>query len=67
MTKTRRHFKQVLSLKDRLIAWAQGVRETADQLAPGPDRETMLQKARRAEASAHFEDWVNSPGLRPPT
>jgi len=62
----RRRFKQVTTLKERLIIWANEVREKANQLAPGPEREGLLKKARQTDTASHIEDWANSYGLRPP-
>jgi hypothetical protein len=53
-------------LRDRLTAWAEGLRNRAQQLARGPERDGMLKKARQAETRAHLVDWANSPGLKPP-
>jgi hypothetical protein len=64
--KGRRRFKQTGSLKDRLTAWAEGLRNRAQQLEPGPERDAMLKKARQADTRAHLVDWANSPGLKPP-
>jgi hypothetical protein len=64
--KGRRRFKQKGSLKDRLTAWAEGLRNRAEQLEPGPERDGMLKKARQADTRAHLVDWANSPGLKPP-
>jgi hypothetical protein len=62
---TRRRFKTA-SFKDRLAEWAKKFRDQADQLRPGPERDALLKKARRADTAAHLEDWANSPGLQPP-
>ena len=62
----RRRFKQTLSLQDRLAAWATEVREQADALPPGPERDALLKKVSRADAASHLQDWANSPGLQPP-
>jgi hypothetical protein len=64
--KRRRRFKQTGTLKDRLTEWAEGLRNRAQQLEPGPQREDLLKKARQAETRAHLGDWANSPGLKPP-
>ncbi len=61
----RRHFRQTISLKDRLISFAQEARERA-RLLTGAERDALLKKARQADTAAHIEDWVNSPGLQPP-
>jgi hypothetical protein len=62
----RRRFKQTISLKDRLIAFAKDARDRAAQLAPGMEREDLLKKARLADTASHIDDWANSPGLQPP-
>jgi len=59
--KTRRRFKQVTSLKERLNVWAETARRR-----PGPERDALLQRANQAENAAYIEDWVNSPGLQLP-
>jgi hypothetical protein len=63
----RRRFKQTESLPDRLKKWSDGVLEKANQLPPGPERDELLKKVRHAETASHLEQWVNSPGLQPPT
>jgi hypothetical protein len=65
--KKRSRFKQSQSLKDRLASFAKGVKEKASRLPPGPEKEELLRKARRADAASHLDEWVNSPGLQPPT
>jgi hypothetical protein len=56
-----------LSHQDRLSAWANEVREQADQLPPGPERDMLLMKAKQAHtASSYLNEWVNSRGLEPP-
>ena len=67
MTKTRRRFKQAHSLQDRLAAFAQDARERAAKLAPGRIKDDLLRKARQADIATHLDEWVNSPGLQPPT
>ena len=62
----RRRFKQNMSLRDRLAAWAEQVREQAKKLPPGPEREAQLKRACQADVAAHLDEWANSPGLQPP-
>ena len=62
----RRRFKQTTPLKDRLTAFAEEARQKATELPPGPERDEMLKKARRADTASHLDAWVNSPGVRPP-
>jgi len=62
----RRRIKQQLTLRDRLAAWAKQVQEQATALPPGPERETLIKKARQADVACHLDDWARSPGLQPP-
>jgi hypothetical protein len=66
MQQQRRRFKQEISLQDRIVEWANGVRAEAAAMLPGPDRDELLKKVRQAETAMHLDDWANSPGLRPP-
>ncbi len=65
--KKRRRFKQTTTLKERLAAFAEDVREQASTMPPGPEREDLLKRASRADTAAHIDDWVNSSGLQSPT
>lgn len=47
----RRRFKQQLSLEDGLAAFAKTAREVAALLPPGAEKDEMLRKASRADAS----------------
>lgn len=62
----RRRFKQTKSLKDRLLEEAQNLRQRANLLPYGSVRDATVKKARQAEAAAHMDEWLNSPGLQPP-
>jgi hypothetical protein len=66
MTSRRRRFKQVISLQDRIGEWANNLRAQAAQLPPGPERDGLLKKVRRAEAAMHLDDGGNSSGLQSP-
>ena len=63
----RRRFKQPTSLKDRLAAWAEEVREQAAQLPPGPERDSLLKKLSQAATASFMDDWAASPDQQPPT
>jgi hypothetical protein len=60
-------FKQSKPLNERLLLEAQSLREQARLLTIGPVRDAALKKARQAEAAAHMDDWLSSPGLRSPS
>jgi hypothetical protein len=62
----RRRFKQSLSLEERLSQEAIRLRQQAEALPRGPEREQLLRKARQAETGSHMSEWLRSPGLRSP-
>lgn len=45
---------------------AEEAREEAKKLPVGRARDAMLKKARQLENACHMNDWISSPGLRPP-
>lgn len=65
--KKRRRFKQSSTLQDRLADEAERLRAQADDLPPGPERETLLRRALQDETAIRIEAWLQSPGLRPPS
>jgi hypothetical protein len=62
----RRRFKQIQSLEQRLAEEAKRLREQAELLPHGDQREAVEKKARQAETGSHISDWLRSPGLRAP-
>jgi hypothetical protein len=62
----RRRFKQIHSLEARLTEEAKRLREEAKLLPPSAERDEMIRKARQAETASHMNEWLTSPGLRPP-
>jgi len=58
--------KQTTTLEERIIKMARALREEAELLPHGPVRDAALRRARQAEAGAHINDWLRSPGLQPP-
>jgi hypothetical protein len=62
----RRRFKNVLSFPDRLTNEADRLRKEAEAAPHGPERDALLKKARQADVAAHMDEWLSSPGLRPP-
>ena len=47
----RRRFKQTVSLQERLVAFANELREKAAVIPPGPERDDLLDRASQADAS----------------
>jgi len=64
---TRRRFKQIKTLSERLADEAARCREEARTLAPGRRREMLLRRARQDEMAMQVDAWLQSPGLRTPT
>lgn len=62
----RRRFKQSSSLKERLFSFAKEMRARASQLAPGPEKDELIRRARQADTASHLDEWANSSGLQPP-
>ncbi|EJN15813.1 hypothetical protein PMI42_00578 [Bradyrhizobium sp. YR681] len=62
----RRRFKQTQTIEERLAVEAEGLREQANKLPHGAEREALLRKARQAETGSHMSEWLRSPGLQPP-
>ena len=67
MSEQRWRFKQTKSLQERLSEEAARQRGQAKLLEPGAVRETLLRRARQADTASHIDEWLRSPGLRPPT
>ncbi|MBB4422299.1 hypothetical protein GGD66_000825 [Bradyrhizobium sp. CIR48] len=66
MTERRRRVKQTLSLEERMAEQAANLKERANRLPAGREREDLLKRARVAETGARINDWISSPGLQPP-
>ena len=54
-------------MKERLLKIAGEARRAALILPPGRQREMLLTKAQQTETAAQIDEWLSSPGLRPPT
>lgn len=67
MIKRRRRFKHTQPLLERLAEEAEHLQKAADTLPPGSQRDAVLRKIRLNETALHMTEWLNSPGLKPPT
>jgi hypothetical protein len=63
----RRRFKQTAALETRLEEEASRLRAQAVEMPPGHEREIVLQKLRKIQMTCGLTDWINSPGLQPPS
>ena len=66
MPRKRNRRKNTTSTSERLLEAAAEARSQASLLPPSPLRRELLHKAREAETAAHINEWLTSPGLRPP-
>jgi hypothetical protein len=63
----RRRFKQTQSLEKRLAQQAIKLRHQADCAKTPLVRDRLIRMARHFETASHMNEWLASPGLRPPT
>ena len=63
----RRRFKNTLTFPDQPANEAERCRQEAETKPPGLERDHLLREACHAETAAHIEEWISSPGLKPPT
>jgi hypothetical protein len=59
-----RAFKQILTLPERLLLFAQRGREQAQAMSAGKDRDNILQKVRQAEAAIDIEECLRFPAIK---
>jgi hypothetical protein len=55
-----------LPFEQRLEQEAHCVKERAKSLPHGRERELLSRKARQLETTLHINEWLSSPGLKPP-
>jgi hypothetical protein len=67
MTKSRKRVKHIATFEKRLAQEALKLKEAAKKHPNGSKaREVLLRRARQAETASHINQWLSSPGLRPP-
>ena len=62
----RKRVKQETSFHDRLKLFSDELKAKAATLRPGPERDEILKRARRADTASHIDQWANSVGLQSP-
>jgi hypothetical protein len=55
-----------LAFEQRLAQEVRRVKERAKSLPHGRERELLSRKARQLETALHINEWLSSPGLKPP-
>jgi hypothetical protein len=58
--------KQKPTLEQKWHNQAEAYRQAAAKLPHGKERDDLLRKARQLETASHVNEWLSSPGLRPP-
>ena len=64
MNQTRRRFKQIQVLEERLSEQAERLRKEARGTPPGVERERLIRRIRQIETAAAMPDWLWSPELQ---
>jgi hypothetical protein len=58
---------QTSAIETRLDEKAMRLRERAQRLPPGDERASVLREVHEIEKTRSMVDWINSPGLQPPS
>ena len=45
---------------------ARAARREAEKLPPGAERDALMRTARQLETASQMNEWLTSPGLKPP-
>ncbi|WLB58052.1 hypothetical protein [Bradyrhizobium japonicum] len=56
MRKIRRRFEQIQSAEERLVEQAAELRERAEAMPPGVEKDALLRRARQAETGTHVSE-----------
>jgi hypothetical protein len=68
MAQQRKRVNHTATFEERLAQEAIKFKAAAEKQPPGSmARELLLRRGRQAETAAHINEWLRSPGLRPPT
>ncbi|MEH2517824.1 leucyl aminopeptidase [Bradyrhizobium sp. AZCC 1610] len=62
----RRRIKHSLTLEEELAEESKRLREQANRLPMGHEREALLKRASLADTASHLSEWLTSSGLQPP-
>ena len=62
----RRRVKHQTSFEERLASQARRLRDEANKLPPGGERDDLIRRARQTDTALHLNEWLTSPGLAAP-
>jgi hypothetical protein len=54
------------TFEQRLAQEAHRIKERAETLPQGKERELLSRKARQLDTASRISEWISSPGLQPP-
>lgn len=57
-------FKETIEEKWKRLALS--LRAEADKTPSGRAKDALLKQARQLDTASHMQEWLSSPGLRPP-
>lgn len=62
----RRSVQHETSLEQRLASHADRLKDEANKLPPGEERDALIRKLRQAEVASHISECLNPSGLASP-
>ena len=54
------------TFEDQVAAQKAKLEAQVAKLPPSPQKDILLRKIRQLETASHINEWLTSPGLRPP-
>jgi hypothetical protein len=54
------------TFEDQVAAQKAKLEAQVAKLPPSPQKDVLLRKIRQLETASHINEWLTSPGLRPP-
>lgn len=66
MLQKRRRIKHTMTFDERLAKSAAQLKEQARGMPPGREKDALMKRARQTDVAVHINEWLTSPGLRPP-
>jgi hypothetical protein len=55
-----------LTPEEKLNQQSEDAKGEADKLPHGKERDALIEKARQLDTASHMDQWLSSPGLKPP-
>jgi hypothetical protein len=55
-----------ITIEEKWHRQSEEAKRHAEKLPQGKERDALVRKARQLESASHLNQWLSSPGLRPP-